>query len=531
MRRISRRGFLASGAAAAAALPIIGRARLEAMQVADPVFRHGVASGDPLVDRVMLWTRVTASGDAAKVRWVVATDPKLARVVARGEGSTGPARDFTVKVDVAGLRPGTTYYYRFDAAGAQSPVGRTRTLPAAGVSRIRLGVASCSNYPFGYFNAYAALARRSDLDAVLHLGDYIYEYANARFGDGTALGRIPEPDAEIVTLADYRARHAQYKADPDSQAVHRQHPFIVVWDDHELANNAWSGGAENHNPDKGEGDWSARRSAAVRAYLEWMPIREDPASIGPRIYRTLRWGNLADLIMLDTRLVGRDQQAASRDDIATIESASRSLLGPLQEEWLGSELRRSRRGGTRWQVLGQQVMFAPQTPPGRPTTNADSWDGYRVTRDRVFDMVEQLKIDSFAVLTGDVHSSWAYDLPRRPFDAYDPATGRGSVGLEFAGTSVTSVSNLGVGPDGEAQLSAVKAARPHLHYVDGRYRGYYVVDLTRERLQADFFAMKTILDRTADERFVKGFAAPAGEMHLTEQASPAPAMSAPDPAP
>jgi alkaline phosphatase D len=285
MRRIPRRLFLSSSAAAAAALPIIGRARLEAMQNTDPVFRHGVASGDPLPDRVILWTRVTAPGDVVPVRWVVADDPKLARVVAGGEVQTGSERDYTVKVDVTGLRPATTYYYRFESGRGQSPIGRTRTLPARNVSRIRLGVVSCSNYPFGYFNAYAALARRADLDAILHLGDYIYEYQNGRFGDGGKIGRIPDPNAEILSLADYRARHAQYKADPDSQAIHRQHPFIVIWDDHELANNAWSGGAENHNPDKAEGDWFVRRNAAVRAYFEWMPIREDAASLGPRIYR------------------------------------------------------------------------------------------------------------------------------------------------------------------------------------------------------------------------------------------------------
>lgn len=530
MRRLSRRHFLAASAAAAAALPIVGRERLLAIQNANPVFRHGVASGDPLVDRVVLWTRLSVPGDAVDVRWVVATDPKLTRIVARGEGPTGAARDFTVKVDVTGLQPGTAYYYRFEAGGAQSAVGRTRTLPASGVSRVRLGVVSCSNYPFGYFNAYAALARRADLDAILHLGDYIYEYPNGRFGDGSALGRIPQPDAEIIALADYRARHAQYKADPDSQAIHRQHPFIVVWDDHELANNTWSGGAENHQAEKGEGDWFVRRDAAVQAFLEWMPIRET-AGLAPRIHRTLRWGNLVDLVMLDTRLVGRDRQADSRNDVATIESGTRSLLGSAQEDWLHGELAESRRDGTRWQLLGQQVMFAPQAPPGQPTTNVDSWDGYRVTRDHVFDMVEQLGLDSFAVLTGDVHSSWAYDLPRRPFDGYDPGTGRGSLGLEFAGTSVTSSSNLGAGPDGERQLAEVKAARPHLHYVDGRYRGYYVLDLTRERLQADYFAMSTILDRTPAERFVRGFAAPAGRMHLSEQASPAPPATGPDPAP
>ncbi len=330
----------------------------------------------------------------------MARDPKFARIVARGEQQTGASRDFTVKVDVGGLEPGTTYYYRFEAAKAQSAIGRTRTLPARGVSRIRLGVASCSNYPFGYFNAYAALARRLDLDAVLHLGDYIYEYANGGFGDGTAIGRIPQPNAEIVALADYRARHAQHKADPDSQAVHRQHPFIVIWDDHEFANNSWSGGAAGHNPDKGEGDWLARRNAAIQAYFEWMPIREDRQALSPLIYRTLKFGDLADLVMLDTRLVGRDLQAASRDDVASIESPARSLLGPAQDAWLRGELAESKRNGARWQLIGQQVMFAPQSRPGQPTSNADSWDGYRAARDRVFDMIEEHKLDSVAVLDG-----------------------------------------------------------------------------------------------------------------------------------
>lgn len=533
-RRLSRRHFLGATAAALASVPVIRRVTgLQAQEAAregGAVFRHGVASGDPLADSVVLWTRVTVDQPAPAVAWTLARDAALTRIVARGERPTGAARDFTVKIDVSGLEPGTTYYYRFECAGARSQVARTRTLPPAGVSRIRLGVASCSNLPFGYFNAYAALARRADLDAVLHLGDYLYEYPNAQFGDGTALGRIPDPDREMVALADYRARHAQYKADPDSQEVHRQHPFITVWDDHEFANNTWWGGAQNHNPDQGEGDWILRRQAAVQAYFEWMPIREDRQSLVPRICRTFRFGDLADLVMLDTRLAGRDEQAA-REDVAAVEDAARSLLGRAQEGWLHGELAQSRRAGTRWQILGQQVMFAPQAEPGKPSANADSWDGYRAGRDRVFDMVEQLKIDSFGVLTGDVHSCWAWDLPRRPFDAYDAATGRGSLGIEFAGTSVTSHSTLGAGPDGEKQLAGILAARPHLHYVDGRYRGYYTVDLTRERLQADYFAMKTVQDRTVEERFVKGFAAPAGEMHLTEQAAPAPPQSAPDPAP
>lgn len=260
MRRVSRRDFLATGSAALGTLPLI-RATAFA-QTADAVFRHGVASGDPLADRVILWTRVTPTAPAASasVRWQVARDPRFAQIVARGETTTGAERDFTVKADAAGLQPGRTYYYRFEALGARSAIGRTRTLPREGVSRLRLGVVSCSNLPQGYFNAYACLAKRADLDAVLHLGDYIYEYANRRYGDGTALGRIPAPDKEMVALQDYRERHAQYKADPDLQAIHRQHPFIVVWDDHEFTNNAWSGGAENHDPDEGEGEWGPRRS-------------------------------------------------------------------------------------------------------------------------------------------------------------------------------------------------------------------------------------------------------------------------------
>jgi len=531
MRRFSRRHFLA--AAPVAALPLVSAARLQAgMQAAtDRVFRHGVASGDPLTDRVVIWTRVTIDAAETTVRWTLARDPQLRQVVARGETPTGAWRDHTVKVDVSGLQAGTAYYFRFEAAGGQSAIGRTRTLAGAAAARLRLGVVSCSNLPQGYFNAYGALARRADLDAVVHLGDYIYEYRNTEYGDGTRLGRIPDPDREIVALADYRLRHAQYKADPDSQAMHRQHPLIAVWDDHEFTNNTWREGAQNHNEDRGEGAWWPRRAAALQAYYEWMPIREHAAALEPQIYRTLRVGSLADLILLDTRIVGRDQERPSRDDVAGVEDRSRQMLGVAQEAWLHQELASSARAGMRWQILGQQVMFAPQTAPGRPTTNTDSWDGYRGARDRVFDMIEQQRLSSVAVLTGDVHSAWVYDLPRRPFDGYDPTTGRGSLGVEFVGTSVSSPSNVGSGPDGDANLAALRNARPHLHYVDGRRRGYYVLDVTRERIQADYFAMATVQDRRLDETFVGGFAAPAGQMHLTRQSSAVAPAPAPDPAP
>jgi len=531
MRRLSRRAFLATSSVALGTLPLIRSTHVFA-QTVDAVFGHGVASGDPLSDRVILWTRVTpqALTGAQTVSWQVARDAKFGQLVSRGETQTGVARDFTVKIDVPGLEPGTTYYYRFESLGARSAIGRTRTLPREGVSRLRLGVVSCSNLPQGYFNAYACLARRADIDAVLHLGDYIYEYANEQYGDGTKLGRIPAPNKEMVALQDYRERHAQYKADPDSQEIHRQHPFIVTWDDHEFTNNAWKGGAENHDPDTGEGDWNIRRTAAMQAYYEWMPIREDAQTKQARIYRAFRFGDLATLVMLDTRLVGRDEQAL-REDTSKIDLPGRQLLGAEQEGWLAEQMVTSVRNKSGWNLLGQQVMFAPQTATGARAGNPDSWDGYRASRSRVFDMIERAKVGNLAVLTGDVHSSWAYDLPRDPFAGYDKATGKGSVGVEFAGTSVSSPSNLGAGPDGEQQLATTLAARPHLHYVDGRYRGYFVVDLTRERLQADFYAVATVLDRSTKEKFEKGFVTASGANHLVESTTPAPTPAAPDPAP
>jgi alkaline phosphatase D len=479
---------------------------------------------------VIIWTALSplSTGGSERVTWTVARDPRLTQVAARGEMETHGGRDFTVKVDVPGLVPSTTYYYQFAARGSQSPVGRTRTLPAGSIDRVRLGVVSCANLPFGYFNAYASLARRNDLDAVLHLGDYFYEYENGKYGDGTNLNRVPSPNKEILALADYRGRHAQYKSDPDLQEVHRQHPFIAVWDDHEIANDTWAGGAENHGD--AEGDWMARRAAAVRAYFEWMPVREDHRTRLPRIYRAFSFGDLADLIMLDTRLVGRDAQV-KREDVQGLELSSRTLLGAAQEHWLAAEFAASTRAGNRWQVLGQQVMFADQRPAGRPGVNADSWDGYRACRGRVFDMVEQAGVKNFAVLTGDVHSSWAYDLPRHPYDGFDLSTGKGSLGVEIVGTSVTSPSNIGAGPGGEKQIASLRADRPHLHYVDGRYRGYVIVDLTRDRLQADYFAVNAVDARSSEMRFVKGFVSENERNHLVETGTAATGARSADPAP
>jgi alkaline phosphatase D len=527
---ISRREFV--GASLAAGLVGVVRSEGQPAPSSRKVFRHGVASGDPLNDRVVLWTRVTAANGATpEVGWEVATDDAFKRVVVRGTTTTGWERDFTVKIDATGLTPATTYYYRFQSLGERSPVGRTRTMPASNADHLRLALVSCSNFPFGYFNVYNRIAHRADLDAVLHLGDYLYEYPNGVYGDGTKLNRISDPNREIISLDDYRQRHAQYKSDPDLQDAHRQHPWIAIWDDHEIANNTWRDGAENHQPDRGDGGFGARRDAAVRAYFEWMPIREDRATRQPRIYRSFAFGGLADLIMLDTRLIDRDEQAVRREDLSIVDDPSRSLLGRAQEHWLYEELRESKRAGTRWQLIGQQVPFAPLSLPGATTASTDTWEGYRPARQRLLDAITGGNLRNTVVLTGDVHSSWGYDLPVNPWDGYDGATGRGTLAIEIVTPSVTSPNGFGNTPaDVALRAEKYRAERPHLRYVDGALRGYVVLDLTRERLQADWFYVPTVTERSTVERFGKGLVSVAGNPHLIDAATPAQAKSSADPA-
>ncbi len=260
------------------------------------LYQHGVASGDPLLNRVIIWTRISPASDeeAIPVDWFISDEPAMNRILQRGLTYTNSLYDYTVKVDVTRLDPNTTYYYRFAVRGNFSPIGRTKTLPVGNVDRLRIAAVSCSNYPYGYFNAYGNLAKRADLDVIIHLGDYIYEYPNAAYGDGSKIGRIPSPNKATVTLADYRQRYAQYRTDADLQAAHRQHPWIIVWDDHETANDSWIGGAENHNPAT-EGPFGTRRAVANQAWFEWMPVRENPF-LDSQIYRPFRFGNMMDLL-------------------------------------------------------------------------------------------------------------------------------------------------------------------------------------------------------------------------------------------
>jgi alkaline phosphatase D len=520
--KFTRRDFLTASAVTLGAAPWLGVDRVFAWQGSEAVFRHGVASGDPLRDRVVLWTRVTpgAPGEAVDVGWMIARDARMSRLVASGSVRTSAERDYTVKLDAVALDPGATYYYRFAARGARSAVGRTRTLPARPTRRVRLAIVSCANFPFGFFNVYARIAARSDLNAVLHLGDYVYEYANGRYanrqeGDGSALGRVPFPDRELLSLDDYRARYAQYREDVDLQAAHQQHPFIAVWDDHEFANDAWRDGAENHQAN--EGPWAARKAAAIRAWREWMPVREAPKAPDYRLYRAFAFGDLADVMMLDTRIDGRDSPVA-RTDTAGLARASRQLLGTAQEEWLLENLSDSAAAGKPWQILGQQVMFSPQAAAGSATPNADSWDGYRAARARVFEAASATRSRHLLVLTGDVHSAWGYDIAPDPYaaKAYDPGSGRGAIGTEIVTPAITSPSSLTA-----QQVASILAARPHLKYLSGDYRGYVVLDLTPERLQADWWSVPNILERSPAEQFQKAMISEAGHPHLVEASGPA----------
>lgn len=514
---LSRRRFLHASVGAATLVACRGTLPFGSPEAAP--FAHGVASGDPRPDRVILWTRVTPEPgrelEPVGVTWRLARDPELRDVAARGALDATPARDHTVKIDPVGLESGTTYWYQFEARGRRSSIGRTRTLPVGRVERVRLGFCSCANLPQGFFNAYGALARRADLDLVLHLGDYLYEYGNGEYGDGTELGRVPEPIHELVSLVDYRTRHAQYKRDPDLQELHRQHPVAVVWDDHESANNSWSGGAENHDP--GEGDWGARKRAAIRAYLEWMPVRELPGEISEvrqgRIYRGFRFGDLADVWMLDTRLAGRDVQLP-RDMDSPWDDPQRSLLGAAQEAWLLDQLSQSSKDGVGWRILGQQVLFSPLALPGR-TPNPDAWDGYPAARARILDHLENAGIDDVVVLTGDIHSSWAFDVARAPFDpaAYDPATGRGALAVEFVAPAISS-SPLGSFPRAVEAYRDAQKTHPHLRWHDMDRRGYGLLDLERGRAQAEWWFVETVTERRTDERFARAFRTRAGRAHL-----------------
>ena len=508
----------------------------------DP-FQHGVASGDPLANQVILWTRITAAGlDEIPVIVEVARDADFATPVYQGVGYARSQNDFTVKLDPLLPDPETTYFYRFRSLGFTSPVGRTRTAPTPGaqVDHLRLAVMSCSNLPYGWFNAYARVARRADLDAVLHLGDYIYEYAQGEYNDPDLADLRPvDPPHEIIALDDYRRRYACYRRDPDLQECHRQHPFICVWDDHEIANDTWMNGAENHN--EGEGDFADRKRAAVRAYYEWMPIRMGFPDRDMRIYRRFDYGDLLTLMMLDTRLIGRDQQVDKPSDAR---DRNRQLLGQDQREWLFEQLEYSQGRGARWHLIGQQVMLSPLTVgtlPDMPNwdlgggapLNYDQWDGYQTSRRALLGRIEAMALNNTVVLTGDIHSSWAMDVSTDPGNpaVYNRFTGAGAVAVEFVTPAVTSPAAPSKALSDLARAALVPL-NPHLKWVDLFRRGYLVLDLTAEHCKADWFHLNTVSEPDDSEFFARSYLTRDGQNHLEQSSVPsAPKTDAPPLAP
>ncbi|MET9597155.1 alkaline phosphatase D family protein [Streptomyces sp. NPDC006459] len=505
-----RRTVVLAAAATAALAPLtsLGASAAHAAGTA-PAFLHGVASGDPLPDGVLLWTRVTPTpeavpgsglGPATQVGWEVASDKAFSQVVASGTVTAGAAADHTVKVDVRGLQPQTPYWYRFTAGGTVSPAGHTLTTPAheTTTAGVRFGVVSCANWEAGYFSAYRHLAARTDLHAILHLGDYIYEYQSGGYPEAKYAVRQHEPKHEIVSLADYRTRHGKYKTDADLQALHQAHPVIAIWDDHEFANDAWNGGAENHTPGA-EGEWAARAAAAKQAYFEWMPVR---ASVAGTCYRRLRFGTLADLHLLDLRSF-RSQQA--KVGSGSVDDPERTITGRAQLDWLKSGLAGS---PATWKLVGTSVMISPVAfgslpahllkpltkllglPEGGIAANVDQWDGYTDDRKELLGHLKDRGVKNTVFLTGDIHMAWANEVPMNM--ATYP--GSGTAATEFVVTSVTSDNLddiLHVLPDTLSLVaeSAIKAANWHVKWLDMDAHGYGVLDVTAERSQMDYYAV------------------------------------------
>ncbi|WP_111860302.1 alkaline phosphatase D family protein [Acinetobacter sp. CFCC 10889] len=515
-------------------------------------FLHGVASGDPLKDKVILWTRLTPQDTSLRLEviWEIATDDKFTQIVNSGKVQTAQAQDFTIKVDANKLRSNQTYFYRFKFGNVISPIGRTKTLPET-TNKVQFAVCSCSNYPAGYFHVYREMAQQN-VDVIIHLGDYIYEYGQDGYAteDAAKLGRTLATDnnKEIIKLDDYRKRYALYRTDADLQAAHQRHPFIVVWDDHELSNDTWKDGAENHQDN--EGKFLDRKLAALQAYFEWMPIRPVAENDHLNIYRQFNFGNLVELTMLDTRILARDQQldyvnymTAQGLDIqrfqADLINPMRTLMGYTQRDWLQKKLAQST---ATWNVLGQQVLISKMLIPAellmslaaitsgnvsneallkmtqqitalvtikmrllqndprlteaekaRVTTvapyNLDAWDGYYAEREILYSTLKSLK-KKVVVLAGDTHNAWSSNLHSQTGEL---------VGVEFATSSVSSPGMEKYLNIPQAQLQQFEMAFTtlidELAYTNLNQRGYLLVSFTEKNVQADWIFVNTIKDK------------------------------------
>lgn len=457
-------------------------------------FYHGVASGDPYQNSVVIWTRVTPETKLPEitVEWEIASDSLFKEVIKKGEQVTDLDRDYTVKVIVDGLEAGGAYFYRFMALEEFSTIGSTKTAPKQS-ENLSFAVVSCSNYQFGPFNAYGNIAKDHSIDAVIHLGDYIYEYGSGVYADTTA-GRFHLPKNEIISLQDYRTRYGQYRLDPDLKAAHAQHPFIAIWDDHEIANNSYTSGAQNHQED--EGSYEERRNAAVQTYYEWMPVRK----VNP-LYRKFSYGNLVDLIMLDERLAGR---AAPVDSITDprINAIDQTMLGEEQLGWLKDQLAES---DAKWKVIGNQVIFSYlDWGFKRLSLNLDSWDGYPHERNEIAKHIQTDSLQNIIFITGDTHSSWAFEVTHEPFQHYNQATGEGAYAVEFGVTSVNSGNSDERFPTDSVRahedLIVNSSINPHLKYANLRDHGYMILSLTDSLAQANWRFVKHLRTSSGDEK-------------------------------
>jgi len=515
-----------------------------AAQTGSKGFSHGVASGEPAAERVLLWTRFVGAQDTA-LEFEVSETLDFSRVAAGGSVTARAENDWCCKAWAEGLEPGRWYYYRFTAPdGSHSDVGRTKTLPVGATDKFRMAVFSCSNLGFGWFNAYAHAAADGDFDCALHLGDYFYEYGPGTYpsNEEAQSGRVLFPAREIVSLADYRLRYATYRRDPDLRRLHQLFPMIAGWDDHESANDSWEGGAQNHQSET-EGEWSVRKAAAVKAYREWMPVSDEP-------WAAYEVGDLATLYRLETRLTARAEQfsygqilsgktspeAAMAALVAFREGdyrdGSRELLGMKQQAWLTEGLKRSASAGKPWQVLVQQVLMgnlvtAPRLTEGLPADlpayirqrilagamagraelplNMDAWDGYPAARERVFKAALDANANVIS-LAGDTHNAWAFDL--------DHAGER--VGVEFGVQGVTSPgleSYASYLPVDVLERETVAHNR-QLKWMDGSRRGYMAVELTPGNASSEFRFVSSVREKGAGVNDTRRVSTQAGSRAL-----------------
>ena len=516
---MDRRDLLVTGMFGLGAMGLPGFAQAQQLTSATG-FTHSVASGEPGTDSMLLWTRYVApAADSARIEVQVSETPDFARTVASGAAVTGPWRDWTAKITVDGLKPGTRYHYRFVGPdGSFSPVGVTRTLPDDSVRQFRAAIFSCSNIAAGWFNAYAHAVARDDIDLAIHLGDYFYEYGAGQYPSAadSIPGRIPQPAGELIHLTDYRLRYGSYRADPDLQALHAKVPWIVQWDDHESANDSWEGGAQNHDPAT-EGDWNPRRAAAIQAYREWMPVSDEP-------WKAYDIGKLATLWRTESRLLARSRQdtfgpllkspdpdralAAFRD--GEWADPARTMLGSQQESWLAHDIRRSVREGRRWQVAGFGTVMGNLATPAAASGwtargrsegyiraglaaakaglpgNLDSWGGYPAARRRFLAAAQGAGANTI-VICGDSHNAWAFDL----------AQDKAAAAVEFAGHSVTSPGyESGIATDPMLVARQLVAANPELKWCDTSRRGYMALTITPDRVTNDWLFVDTIRDHT-----------------------------------